>query len=198
MSETDDIVMSLLASSHSRRTSPLVLALCLASACSGASGGDAAAPAPIVPEAAALCGAYFAATPGSCPACSQSIRVLLENDVSGAYRLVGMRVLMDGMPMCEAATDSMGEFKAIPAGVALTPPGDHTIDVQLEYAGNGYGVFAYLKGYRFNVRSRHTLEHPEESTVTVRAIAKESGGVAMQLEDRLTLHFVEESSWQAR
>ena len=39
---------------------------------------------------------------------------------------------------------------------AAMPPGEHLVQVSLVFQGNGYGVFSYLRGYRFNVRSSHT------------------------------------------
>ena len=37
------------------------------------------------------------------------------------------------------------------------PPGDHTIQVALTFQGNGYGVFSYLRGYKFEVKSSHSF-----------------------------------------
>ena len=34
-------------------------------------------------------------------------------------------------------------------------PGSHTQSVSLQYQGNGFGVFSYLKGYKFNVVEPH-------------------------------------------
>ena len=43
-------------------------------------------------------------------------------------------------------------------------PGSHTLSVALHYQGNGFGVFSYLKGYKFNVKSSHTFVAGESKT----------------------------------
>ena len=56
------------------------------------------------------------------------------------------------------------------------PPGDHTVQVILNFQGNGYGVFTYLRGY---------LEVPEVKSAhsfTPRSKARRSALVATALE----------------
>ena len=50
-------------------------------------------------------------------------------------------------------TGALADQKTIPIFSGSVPPGDHTVQVLLGFQGNGYGVFTYLKGYHFEVKS---------------------------------------------
>lgn len=66
---------------------------------------------------------------------------------------------------------------------ATVPEGEHELSVRLEYVGHGEGVFAYLKGYRFQVRSSHGIRLPAGAT-TVTVVAHEKGGPTTPMEER--------------
>ena len=68
-------------------------------------------------------------------------------------------------------------------------PGNHTISVTMVFRGHGYGIFTYLKGYRFTVRSSHTFTAAEgrQNVITVRAFEK--GNVTTELKDRPAIKF---------
>jgi hypothetical protein len=54
----------------------------------------------------------------------------------------------------------------------------------LNFQGNGYGVFTYLRGYKFEVKSSHSFTAVEGKTLTLAATALEKGGVTTPLEQR--------------
>jgi hypothetical protein len=70
-------------------------------------------------------------------------------------------------------------------------PGEHTLTVNLEYRGHGYGIFSYLKGYRFKVRSSSSFSAPEGKAVNVRVVAYEKGGPTAPLEERPAVRYQE-------
>ena len=63
--------------------------------------------------------------------------------------------------------------------------------MNLEYRGHGYGIFSYLKGYRFKVRSSHTYTAAEGKLIHLRVVAYEKGGPTTPLEDRPDVRYVE-------
>jgi hypothetical protein len=71
------------------------------------------------------------------------------------------------------------------------PAGDHTLQVALTFQGNGYGVFSYLRGYKFEVKSSHAFTAVEGKTVAVTATAYEKGGVTTPLEQRPNIEWQE-------
>jgi hypothetical protein len=112
--------------------------------------------------------------------------VLFENEMSSAFRLVRALVVMDGAVQYNRQDDSgaLSDQKEIPIFSGSIPPGDHTLQILLNYQGNGFGVFTYLRGYKFEVKSSHSFTVAEGKTITVTAIGLEKGGVTTPLEQR--------------
>ena len=85
--------------------------------------------------------------------------IVHENRMSQSYKLVRVVYALDGAPIFTKADEegTLGDQKEFEIYNGSIVPGEHTLSVNLEYRGHGYGVFAYLKGYRFKVRSTYTL-----------------------------------------
>ncbi len=64
------------------------------------------------------------------------------------------------------------------------PPGDHTLQVVLKLRGHGYGVFSYLRGYKFNVPATHSFTVTEGKAIKLEAVVWEKGDVTTPLEER--------------
>jgi hypothetical protein len=116
-----------------------------------------------------------------------------QNEMSSAFMLVRALFVLDGAVQYNKSDDSgaLAEQTQIPIFTGAIPPGDHTLQVLLQYQGNGYGVFSYLKGYHFDVRSSHSFTAVEGKTIGVQVIAYEKGGVTVPLEQRPAVRYVE-------
>jgi len=68
---------------------------------------------------------------------------------------------------------------------------NHTVQVILNFQGNGYGVFTYLRGYKFEVKSAHSFTSVEGKTLSLISTALEKGGVTTPLEQRPTIEWGE-------
>src|SRR4028118_521031 len=68
-------------------------------------------------------------------------------------------------------------------------PGSHTISVQLVYQGSGFGVFSYLKSYKFNVKSSHTFVAGEGKATVISVVGYEKGGLTTSMEDKPAVEF---------
>jgi hypothetical protein len=112
--------------------------------------------------------------------------VVFKNEMSSAYRLVKALVVLDGAIQYNRADDTgaLADQKEIPVFTGSVSPGDHTVQVQLTFQGNGYGVFTYLKGYKFEVKSSHSFTVVEGKTLSVTATSLEKGGVTTPLDQR--------------
>lgn len=119
--------------------------------------------------------------------------VEFENDMSSAFELTRALFVIDGQVQYNRQDDSgaLGDQKDIPIYTGTMPPGDHTIQVALTFQGNGYGVFSYLRGYKFEVKSSHAFTAIEGKALTVTAMAFEKGGVTTPLEQRPTIEWHE-------
>jgi hypothetical protein len=74
------------------------------------------------------------------------------------------------------------------------PSGEHTLIVSLVYRGHGAGVFSYLKGYTFNVRSSQRIDAKPGEATTIRVAATERGGPTTPLEERPSIRYDVRSS----
>ncbi|HEY8943518.1 MAG TPA: hypothetical protein VIM73_04610 [Polyangiaceae bacterium] len=118
-----------------------------------------------------------------------------RNDLSGAFRLTGALFVLDGAVQYnkqdESDDSALAQQKEIPVFSGSIPPGDHTVQIVLQLRGNGYGVFSYLKGYKFKVPSSHSFTITEGKTLKLDVIAWEKGDVTTDLTDRPAIRFTE-------
>lgn len=119
--------------------------------------------------------------------------IVFQNDMSSAFRLVRALFVLDGAVQYNKADDTgaLGEQTTIPILSGSIPPGDHTLQLLLQFQGNGYGVFSYLRGYKFDVRSTHSFRAVEGKTINLQVIAYEKGGVTTPLEERPSVRYFE-------
>jgi hypothetical protein len=112
--------------------------------------------------------------------------IVFKNEMSSAFKLIKAVVVLDGAIQYNRADDTgaLADQKEIPVFTGSVPPGDHTVSALLVFQGNGYGVFTYLKGYKFEVKSAHSFTAVEGKTMTVTGTALEKGGVTTPLEQR--------------
>jgi hypothetical protein len=119
--------------------------------------------------------------------------VEFANEMSNAFELIRALFVIDGQVQYNRQDDSgaLADQKEIPIFTGTMPPGDHTIQVALTFQGNGYGVFSYLRGYKFEVKSSHSFTAVEGKSLSVTATAFEKGGVTTPLEQRPTIEWHE-------
>ena len=121
--------------------------------------------------------------------------VEFTNEMSNAFELTRALFVIDGQVQYNRQDDSgaLADQKDIPIFTGTMPPGDHTIQVALTFQGNGYGVFSYLRGYKFEVKSSHAFTAADGKAMTIIAIAYEKGGVTTPLEQRPAIQWQEKS-----
>jgi hypothetical protein len=112
--------------------------------------------------------------------------VEFKNEMSSAFLLTRAQFLIDNQLQANRQDESgaLSDQKDIPIYSGTVPPGDHTIVVALTFQGNGYGIFSYLRGYKFEVKSSHSFTAIEGKTLVITATAFEKGGVTTPLEQR--------------
>lgn len=112
--------------------------------------------------------------------------IVFKNELSNAFHLTGATFVLDGAVQYNKQDDTgtLAEQKEIPIFSGSVPPGDHTLQVVLKLRGHGYGVFSYLRGYKFNVPATHSFTVTEGKAVRLEAIVWEKGDVTTPLEER--------------
>ena len=126
--------------------------------------------------------------------------VIHENRMSSSYRLVKAVYALDGAPIFNKADEdgSLSDREEFQVYNGSIVPGEHTLTVNIEYRGHGYGIFSYLKGYRFKVRSNYAFTAPEGRAVTVRVVGYEKGGPTAPLQERPAVRYIERVQDRAR
>lgn len=122
--------------------------------------------------------------------------VVFRNEMSSAFRLTKALFVIDGTVQYnkQDETGTLGDQREIPIFNGPIPPGDHTVQVVLNFQGNGYGAFTYLKGYKFEVKSAHAFTAVEGKTLVLTSTSLEKGGVTTPLEQRPAIEWNERMS----
>lgn len=114
-----------------------------------------------------------------------------SNEMGSAFRLTRLVYGLDGKEIFSRAAedgelDAKRSFEVFNGSLA---PGNHTLTVTMVYRGHGYGIFTYLKGYRYNVRASHTFTTSEgrQNVITVRGYEK--GDATTELTERPAIEF---------
>jgi hypothetical protein len=113
------------------------------------------------------------------------------NNMGASYVLEKVVYSYDGVPL-QSLIDVDGDLndkEEIELSTGPLAPGSHTLSVMMVYRGNGFGVFSYLKGYVYTLRSSHTFHAEEGKIVTVRTIAYEKGTITTDHRDRPDIRF---------
>ncbi len=119
--------------------------------------------------------------------------IVFRNEMGGSYRLNKAVFLLDGGPIFSKSDQggSLAEREVIDLFDGPVMPGDHTLSVVLHFRGHGYGIFSYLKGYSFKVRSSRTFTVGEGKAIKLEIVGFEKGGVTTPLEDRPAVRYIE-------
>jgi hypothetical protein len=116
-----------------------------------------------------------------------------KNELSDAFIVTRALFVLDGAVQYNKSDQSgaLSDQPEIPIYNGSIPPGDHTLQVLINLQGHGYGVFSYLRGYKFEVRSNHSFTAVEGKTITLDAISYEKGSVTTPIEERPAIRYNE-------
>jgi hypothetical protein len=139
---------------RTRVIGPIIAAALVAAGC----GGSGPAPPPAAPAAPAA------------PGVEHPVGFEFANEIGPGFRLQRLDVLLDDRPLYTRTGETgLAEERRIRLAADLPlPAGEHTLTLHAVLRGDGQGVFAYLKEYKFTVRSSHRLQARPGLVVTVR------------------------------
>jgi hypothetical protein len=115
---------------------------------------------------------------------SATLRVVQQNDMGSGFVLTGALYTLDGRLLYNWKSDGDEAKKRAVVFEARVGAGEHVIDAVLLYRGHGVGVFSYLKGYKFKVRSSHAFRAEASQLTDVLVTGHEKGGPTTPLEER--------------
>ena len=114
-----------------------------------------------------------------------------KNEMGSSFKLIKAAYALDGVQIYAKSDDSgrLAEMQDFEVYNGAIQPGSHTLSVALVYQGNGFGVFSYLKGYKFNVKSSHTFVAGESKSTNISVVGYEKGNITTQLSDKPAVDF---------
>jgi hypothetical protein len=114
-----------------------------------------------------------------------------KNEMGSSFKLVKAAYALDGVQIYAKSDDTgrLAEMQDFEVYNGAIQPGSHTLSVALVYQGNGFGVFSYLKGYKFNVKSSHTFVAGESKSTNISVVGYEKGNITTQLSDNPAVDF---------
>ncbi len=117
--------------------------------------------------------------------------IVHRNEMGSSFSLEQAAYALDGAPLFNKNDPSGGldEQEQIELFNGAIVPGNHNLSVFLLYRGNGYGLFSYLQGYIFRIRSSHAFTAEEGKITTVKVVAYEKGGFTTDLKDRPAIRY---------
>jgi hypothetical protein len=119
------------------------------------------------------------------------LHIIHCNEMGANFKLERILYILDGNPI-RKETDLDGNLnQEIEILNGPITSGNHSLQVELIYRGNGYGVFSYLQAYRFTLPDVHDFRTDEGKRLKIKVIAYEKGGISVDLFDRPALRFEE-------
>jgi hypothetical protein len=114
-----------------------------------------------------------------------------KNEMGSSFRLVKAAYALDGVQIFSKSDDTghladMPDFDIYNGAIQ---PGSHTLTVVLLYQGNGFGVFSYLKGYKFTAKSSQSFVAAESKMTSITVVGYEKGNLTTQLSDKPAVDF---------
>ena len=118
-------------------------------------------------------------------------RLVHRNEMGSTFKLQEAHYFLDGAPLKQMSNldGSLADQKEIELFQGQIVPGNHQLSVNLVYAGNGFGIFSYLKGYRFKIRSSYTFSAEEGKFTEIKVVGFERGGITTDLRERPTVRY---------
>jgi hypothetical protein len=117
---------------------------------------------------------------------SEAKAVLVHRDEMGAaFRLEQVLYYLDGEKVFfrDNRDGTLADLDQIEIFNGSVTPGNHILAVELVYRGDG-GIFTYVDGYSFKVKSNYTFFAPKGRITRVEVIGYERGGVTTDLQDK--------------
>ena len=110
--------------------------------------------------------------------------------MGSSFRLTKLSYAVDGAQIYSSSNqETLNEKREFDVFNGSIVPGNHTISTVMHFRGHGYGIFTYLKGYRFTVRASYTFTATEGRQNQIIVHAFERGNATTELKDRPAIKF---------
>jgi len=113
------------------------------------------------------------------------------NDMSATFTVQSVVYSLDGSQLYTANDDDsdLDDRDEIELYNGAILPGPHNLAVEMQFVGNGFGLFSYLEGYRVRVRRSYAFTAEDGKIANLRVLAFEQGGINQPMEERPDVEF---------
>lgn len=114
-----------------------------------------------------------------------------DNRMSSSFYMTDASYILDGKPIFyrKDYQGSLNKARKFKVFSGTLQPGPHTLDIKLRYRGNGFGVFSYLRGYKFRLDRRVTFRVKAGNAISITMVAFEKNPLTTKLVQRPTMKF---------
>jgi len=140
--------------------------------------------------------AMVAARPGEAyPITAGCASIIVENAYSANFIVTRVLMALDGSTLIDRAepAGTRGPLASTPVfTVFLGPlkPGKHTLQLLVGLQGDGSGPTSYMRGYRFEVRSRQAFSIVSAGGLEVRTVFYEKNPLSPKLEEQPAIRYL--------
>ena len=117
--------------------------------------------------------------------------IMHKNTMGTSFALEQLAYLLDGQVLLtkvskNGSLDQQTEFEVVNGPL---PPGDHLLEVSMVFTGSGFGLFTYLKGYRFKIDSKYRLKVAEGRLTKLDVIAFPRQDITLGPKERIGIRY---------
>lgn len=117
--------------------------------------------------------------------------IVHKNEMGSGFVLERATYMLDGGVLLErenddGSLDANKEFQVFNGPIAAGP---HRLHVQLVFRGSSFGVFTYMRGYRFRVESRYSLEAADGRETWLHVVSHQNPDLTAAPADRLAVRY---------
>lgn len=129
----------------------------------------------------------FAEAPAQEKLKSPHLFVQHHDEMGGAFRAIKTVYTLNGEEVYRKEGEGIEKNIEHQTFNRIIAPGEHYLQVEVVYRGNGHGVFSYLNGYKFNVKSSFQFKAAHNQAIKIDVIAYER--TTGELKERPSLRF---------
>jgi len=119
------------------------------------------------------------------------VETFFVDELGGSFALLSAKIVVDGRVAGKHVASAKDEGNVFEFRAITVPAGEHEVEVHARYRGEGHGIFSYLKGYKFDVKSSYEFSAPPHRTIALTAVCYERGGPTTELSERPAIRWIE-------
>ncbi len=113
-----------------------------------------------------------------------------HNTMGSSFVLEEVSYSLDGAPLFSKTPEEGGKVgNEVELFNGSIVPGNHNISVFMRFRGAGFGIFSYVEGYEFKLRSSYAFTAEEGKVTSLSITAFEKGGFTTDLQDRPNIRY---------